>query len=333
MVLMTARANSTFNVSRTGDYYGLGGNDQFVVNQQTLSLSDFYPMLSGGEGNDNYSIGTLKSGLKNAIVSIHENGFSTSDTLSFEQNFFANSSPVIVEFGSHLFIGAGSGLGTGQGVLLLDWLEQGHEIETFNVAGQVYSHAQFVSKVRGAAQHKYESGSVQLDSARNQADRTEDAKYISEIESEYATATDAIYRFYNQATGAHFYTASALERNNVLQSSEQFVFEGVSFGFASQGGDVDVYRFYNASSGAHFYTAGETERDYVISNLPSFVYEGVAYKAYSTESESTTALYRFYNTNSNTHFYTADAGEKAWVEQTFTHLIYEGIAYYVSDLS
>ncbi|MFO1325115.1 MAG: DUF1800 family protein [Burkholderiales bacterium] len=39
----------------------------------------------------------------------------------------------------------------------------------------------------------------------------------------------AVYRFFNKATGAHFYTASAAERDKVLASYPNLVYEGIAF--------------------------------------------------------------------------------------------------------
>jgi hypothetical protein len=39
----------------------------------------------------------------------------------------------------------------------------------------------------------------------------------------------ALYRFYNQATGAHFFTASSSERDHVIATYPQFIYEGVAY--------------------------------------------------------------------------------------------------------
>ena len=50
------------------------------------------------------------------------------------------------------------------------------------------------------------------------------------VASAIPAPTQAIYRFYNQSTGAHFYTASAAERDHVMATwPELFTYEGPAF--------------------------------------------------------------------------------------------------------
>jgi uncharacterized protein (DUF1800 family) len=39
----------------------------------------------------------------------------------------------------------------------------------------------------------------------------------------------ALFRFYNTATGAHFYTASSVERDHVIATYPQFIYEGIAY--------------------------------------------------------------------------------------------------------
>ena len=91
-----------------------------------------------------------------------------------------------------------------------------------------------------------------------------------------------MYRFYGTTGGAHFYTSSALERDNVLNTQPAFRFEGISWyaSPAATAGASAVYRFYRPSKQVHFYTIGLAERDYIIANNPEYMYEGVAYYAW-----------------------------------------------------
>lgn len=141
----------------------------------------------------------------------------------------------------------------------------------------------------------------------------------------------AIYRFYNDKTGAHFYTASVHEAENVLQGMPSFTFEGVAFNRDIGNADtIDIFRFYNTSTNTHFYTASAEEAESVRNTLPQYRFEGVAYEAHGEQQAGTTALYRFFNTETGTHFYTANQGEmeNVRVELAGT-MTYEGVAYYV----
>ncbi len=144
-----------------------------------------------------------------------------------------------------------------------------------------------------------------------------------------------VYRFYNGSTGAHFFTTSTTERDNVVNTlSPPFNLEGEAFSVASDfsPGLSPVHRFYNTQSGVHFYTISETERANVVANFPQFQHEGVAYHASQVAGAGLLPFYRFYVPGKGFHFYTANEAEKdsiiANLAATYT---YEGIGYYVLD--
>lgn len=92
----------------------------------------------------------------------------------------------------------------------------------------------------------------------------------------------SVFRFYNAQTGAHFYTASGAERDQVIATLPQFRYEGVAyraFGSANEGGGEHqaLHRFYNLETRTHFYTASDAEKAWVAENFPQFRYEFVAY--------------------------------------------------------
>lgn len=141
-----------------------------------------------------------------------------------------------------------------------------------------------------------------------------------------------IYRFFNQSTGSHFYTASAEERDSLYAGTTNFSYDGASFKSASVVSDSSpVFRFYNKVSDSHFYTNSEAERDQIIANLPDLVFEGAAYDAYSEAGEGREELYRFYNTETGSHFYTASEEERDIVK-TLQGYDYEGVAYWVNPV-
>ncbi|WP_157559281.1 DUF1566 domain-containing protein [Hydrogenophaga crassostreae] len=144
-----------------------------------------------------------------------------------------------------------------------------------------------------------------------------------------------VYRFSNSSTGAHFFTTSVSERDNVANTlSPPYSLEGEAFSVASafSPGLSPVHRFFNTQTGVHFYTISETERANVVANFPQFNHEGVAYYASQVAGAGLTPFFRFYVPSKGFHFYTAKESEKdsiiANLAATYT---YEGIGYYVLD--
>ena len=138
-----------------------------------------------------------------------------------------------------------------------------------------------------------------------------------------------VYRFLNNDTGVHFYTAGETERDAVALL-DNYTFEGASY----QGVDpltgannfVPVYRFLNEDTGVHLYTVSETERD-AVEDLENFAFEGEAFNAYATEVEGSIPIYRFFNSTTGAHFYTPSAVERDVVLE-LPNYESEGIAYY-----
>lgn len=90
----------------------------------------------------------------------------------------------------------------------------------------------------------------------------------------------SVYRFLNTATGSHFYTASAQERDSIIASLPAFAYEGVAY-YAYGGGEASIHtalhRFFNTANGTHFFTASAAEKDNIIATLGQYRYEGIAY--------------------------------------------------------
>jgi len=145
-----------------------------------------------------------------------------------------------------------------------------------------------------------------------------------------AATRTAVYRFYNAKTGAHFYTASAAERDFVIRTFPEFGYENIAFyayADASSGKDP-VFRFYNPTTGAHFYSGNVAERDFVIANFPAFKYEVVSWYAQVGEGNGASAIFRFYNDKTGAHFYTISVAERDFVIQVNKDFRYEGPMYY-----
>ncbi|MDC1428132.1 peptidylprolyl isomerase [Rhodospirillaceae bacterium] len=144
-----------------------------------------------------------------------------------------------------------------------------------------------------------------------------------------------IYRFLNVETGTHFFSASAVEKNSVINNLALFNFEGAVFKAADPTNTASepVFRFFNIQTGTHFFTQSVVERDSVLSNNTQFTFEGEAYKGYIEQVEGSIPLYRFFNTQTGTHFYTAAEVEKNNIFNTLPSFNFEGVAYWVDPIS
>jgi len=145
-----------------------------------------------------------------------------------------------------------------------------------------------------------------------------------------ASGRSAVYRFYNAATGAHFFTINAAERDNTIQNLPSFAYEGIAF-YAQAGAlssNIPVYRFYGTVGGAHFYTSSAQERDSVLSSLPAFRYEGIAWYASAVAAAGASPVYRFYRPSKQVHFYTIGLAERDFIIANNPEYVYEGVGYY-----
>ena len=148
-----------------------------------------------------------------------------------------------------------------------------------------------------------------------------------------------VHRFFRADTGSHFYTASEVERQEIVDNLPHYAYEGASYQAAADSevedplsGAKPVYRFFNQSTGVHLYTISEVERDYIIDNLSNYTFENVAYHAYDTPQADTVELYRFYQTQGDFHFFTPSVGERDHIVDNLPHYRLEGnggVAFYV----
>lgn len=148
------------------------------------------------------------------------------------------------------------------------------------------------------------------------------------------SVSDKIYRFFNPASGTHFFTGNVDERNFVIGNDAILSYEGAAFGGTQQetgaASELAVFRFFNSQNGTHFYTASSDERDGIINSATNLQYEGVSYYGFADAQDGAhSALYRFYNISNDSHFYTASTTERDQIIQTLGHYQYEGAAYYV----
>ena len=152
-----------------------------------------------------------------------------------------------------------------------------------------------------------------------------------------------VYRFFIPSIGSHFYTASEVEKQSVIDNLPNYVYEGESYRVVSHSESNDplsgakpVYRFFNQSTGVHLYTISEVEKDFVQNNLSNYTFENVAYYAYDTSQENTTELYRFYHSEGDFHFYTPSLTERDFILDNLPEYQLEGndgVAYYVEPFT
>lgn len=154
--------------------------------------------------------------------------------------------------------------------------------------------------------------------------------FFAENSSE-PVAGSIVYRFLNNNTGVHFYTASPEERDFIDDNLTNFTSEGASYASVdsltgSSDEPLPVYRFLNQDTGVHLYTIDENERD-AVDELSNFNFEGEAFFAYENQIEGSIPIYRFFNPTTGAHFYTPSADERDAVLELPDYQS-EGVAYY-----
>lgn len=137
-----------------------------------------------------------------------------------------------------------------------------------------------------------------------------------------AAGSKTMYRFYNQWTGEHLYTADATEAEQLPKQGWKA--EGKAW-TAPEKSSTPVYRLYNpyVDGGDHHYTMEKNE--YESLKKAGWKGEGVAW--YS-DDEKGVPLYRLYNpySKTGTHHYTTSAAERdALMDAKW---LYEGRAWY-----
>ncbi|PWL78417.1 MAG: hypothetical protein DBY20_05980 [Coriobacteriia bacterium] len=129
----------------------------------------------------------------------------------------------------------------------------------------------------------------------------------------------AMYRLYNPNSGEHFFTASTVERQHLINVGWNDEGQGWT---APKTGDA-VYRLYNPNAGEHHYTLSTVERDSLIA--AGWNDEGIGW--YSDPNHAV-PLYRVYNPNefANNHHYTTNDFERGYL--VALGWFGEGIAWY-----
>lgn len=144
--------------------------------------------------------------------------------------------------------------------------------------------------------------------------------------------TVGVYRFFDSNYGTHFFSASGMEKDTILSTRPDLIYEGVGLQSidpaAPDPNASPVYRFFDTTYGTHFFTASATERDAVIASRADLLFEGTGFIEHVAQQSGDTAVYRFFDTKYGTHFYTADANERATIVATRPDLVDEGTGFY-----
>ena len=135
--------------------------------------------------------------------------------------------------------------------------------------------------------HFYTSSEEEKNALEQQIENGE-VSYIYEGESFTALAEDddgdpltgakPVYRFFDNLTGAHLYTISETEKDNIVNNLPDYNLEGVAY-YAydePQGNTIPLYRLYNNETGTRLFTSSVTEKDNVLETLPQYTTEGEA---------------------------------------------------------
>lgn len=125
------------------------------------------------------------------------------------------------------------------------------------------------------------TGAYLFSSNSNEIDLITNAGWINEgiaYESVQSGGED-VHRFFVKDTSRHLYTASTLERQILLQSSD-YVHEGVAFQVYTEkpqgGSTVPVIRYLNTSSGVHLYSTSAQEQS-ILNESQDWSSEGIAW--------------------------------------------------------
>ncbi len=143
---------------------------------------------------------------------------------------------------------------------------------------------------------------------------------ITDTSDVYTKYASEMLRYYNPNSGEHFYTSSASEAYNIVDSGWNG--EGVAW-YAPVKSKTPVYRLYNPNAGDHHYTTSRTEKENLVK--AGWKYEGIGW--YSDDNKGV-PLYRLYNPNAKAgaHHYTTSLSEKNKLASAGWK--YEGIAWY-----
>ena len=288
--------------------------------------------LSGGMGSDGYFVSAVSGG----GTEIREAGGIADVLLIFAD---VDSAESIASLNPSDFIGATEAVGDpesyGDAAIVLDFPQPGvvglQKSETdliIDINRDGVAEAENDLTVVDFFDEQGQLGSGSLDLINNILDPQSIADFFQQPEG-------TVYRFFNNETGVHFYTASATERDSLLNNPSSFSYENTSYRaidpLTGNSEATSVYRFLNQDTGVHLYTIDENERDF-LQTSDNFSFEGEAFSAYQTQVEGSIPIYRFFNSTTGAHFYTPSASERDAVADLPDYQS-EGIAYYALPIA
>ena len=134
--------------------------------------------------------------------------------------------------------------------------------------------------------------------------------YASWLAAAPSGALQPVYRLYSTATGRHFFTIHASEKDS-LAAGKVWRYEGIAY-YAYPNfvrGSTPLYRFYSPANKAHFFTVNESEKNSLGKNA-NWRFEGIAFFVSNGAQGGTTPVYRFWSLSKNYHFFTTSAAER-----------------------
>lgn len=141
-----------------------------------------------------------------------------------------------------------------------------------------------------------------------------------------------IFRFFNPATGSHYFAVGAEERATIAAANPTWLNEGKAFGAETvpTEGLVPVVRYFNPESGRYLFTASTFEQAIIVTQgwVPQETSFYVAQGAPNTGTGNTLAVVRIYHPVLQVHVWSANAEEIAILE-AIPGARNEGVAYYI----
>ena len=131
-------------------------------------------------------------------------------------------------------------------------------------------------------------------------------------------ASADMYRMYNRNSGEHFYTASTVERDSLVNAGWRY--EGVGWR-APETSSAPVYRLYSGTD--HHYTTSAYERDSLVAS--GWRYEGIGW--YSEDAIKDKPLYRQFNPNVNTEAIHNNSGSHNYTMSYDEHSFLVGVGW------
>ncbi len=159
-----------------------------------------------------------------------------------------------------------------------------------------------------------------------------------DLASSLIPRTSKVFRFWSEQKRGHFYTATPIERNQIIDNypSNVWQYENEAYStYSSQAPETTpVYRFWSDSKQKHFFTIDPSEKAYVEANFPRHIwkYEGIAFYAFPANKFGSKPVYRFWSNKFQGHFYTISESEKNSVIANYSSdWSFEGIAFYAYE--